>query len=95
MQKLDLDALSESDAAYTILYIGIPATSTLEDLSYELENEFHATEHIDLKRDLRARVPPGVEQTDDRPLFEKYQFFTPGMFFPCILVIGFGKIWLT
>jgi hypothetical protein len=39
---------------------------------------------MDLKRDLRPRAPGGgipqkTEQKDFRPLFETYQFLTPGM----------------
>lgn len=48
--------------------------------------EFDATAHIDLKRDFRVRADNSTNAPDTRPLFEKYQYFTPGIFMG--LVVG-------
>ena len=56
------------------------STSTSEDVQYEPSFENDAV-HMDLKRNL-ARAPkrgPGP-YSDQRPLFEKYTFFNPGLF---------------
>lgn len=47
---------------------------------------FDATAHIDLKRDFGIRADNSSKKHDTRPLFEKYQFFTPGIFMG--LVVG-------
>jgi hypothetical protein len=36
--------------------------------------------HMDLKRDIYARDGNATKRFDGRPLFEKYQFLTPGLF---------------
>jgi hypothetical protein len=43
------------------------------------EPAFEEPVHMELKRQLVARIPPQTKSNDTRPLFEKYQFFTPGM----------------
>ncbi|KAK0626850.1 BIG/ATPase V1 complex, subunit S1 [Immersiella caudata] len=44
--------------------------------------------HIDLKReDGSAAAAPKKNVTDNRPLFEKYQFFTPGIFSGLIALV--------
>ena len=54
-----------------------PLSYEMEDpLAYEVEKPYSYSSHLEMKRDLSARAsnPP----RDTRPLFEKYQFFTPG-----------------
>jgi len=68
---------------YTVVYTSTPVNATIsmenrEDFSYQAE--FMDPAHMDLKRDLDIRLPGKVVQTDERPLFEKYQFLTPGLF---------------
>jgi len=67
---------------YIAIYTSTPLNSTVrkdrEPTSYE--SEFQEAVHMDLRRDLESRVPPKTNQTDQRPLFEKYQFLTPGLF---------------
>jgi len=77
-----LNAIPES-ASYTVVYISTPLNTTVrkeeqERVSYE--SQFQDAVHMDLRRDLKARVPPKINNTDMRPLFEKYQFLTPGLF---------------
>lgn len=83
----DLAELSSSKAKYTIIFIGAPASQDEPEhdetrLAMELEHEFADMGHIDLRRDLGARESTGEDKDqghiDDRPLFEKYQYFTPG-----------------
>jgi hypothetical protein len=43
---------------------------------------------MDLKRSISARAPPARGDgplTDQRPLFEQYQFFNPGLFMGLIV----------
>ncbi|QSZ29805.1 hypothetical protein DSL72_004323 [Monilinia vaccinii-corymbosi] len=78
-----------SGPEYTIIYTTSPIGSVLEQdvTDYEIYNaEFEATAHIDLKRDFRIRADNSTKAADTRPLFEKYQYFTPGIFMG--LVVG-------
>jgi hypothetical protein len=65
--------------SYTVIYTTTPPSGTIEEQTYE--PQFQNPAHVDLKRDRRAEpsvIPwPGVDN-DTRPLFEKYQFLTPG-----------------
>jgi len=67
---------------YTVIYTTTPFGILQQDqpeLSvYQVE--FDATAHIDLKRDFRIRADNSTDKLDTRPLFEKYQYFTPGIF---------------
>lgn len=63
-----LDELTSSDS-YTIMFVGTPGEQTYEP-------EFDDRLRMDLKRDLSSSG--NESQRDTRPLFEKYQFFTPG-----------------
>ena len=92
------------DARYTVVYSSTPLNGTIAEEAplYEPEFESQLDAHIDLKRSIEARVPPKTVEMDQRPLFEKYQFLTPGLFiFPsqwysvasgCIVSVG---DWLT
>ncbi|KAE9363021.1 BIG1-domain-containing protein [Stipitochalara longipes BDJ] len=75
--------------SYTLIYLSTsppssnpasPSTSTSidKDITYEPSFENDAV-HMDLKRNL---APPRGKGpfSDQRPLFEKYQFLTPGLF---------------
>jgi hypothetical protein len=65
---------SRKDGDYTVLFFSDP-----NEMRYEAD--FDQPLHVELKRDsnpiLIARAP---NVTDPRPLFEKYQFFTPGTY---------------
>lgn len=93
---MDGDTNSETDSAlypllnelpkgykYTLIYITTPsltpvsAPSRTDLLRYE--SDFNEPLHMDLKRNLIARQSSSPSP-DQRPLFEKYQFFNPGLF---------------
>lgn len=56
------------------------ATELLSAPEYEPEFAVGGVLKMDLKRDLRVRADNGT-RPDLRPLFEQYQFLTPGMYF--------------
>lgn len=76
-------------SSYTVIYTTTPIGSVLQQDQSEppvYNAEFDATAHIDLKRDFDIRANKSKNATDTRPLFEKYQYFTPGIFMG--LVVG-------
>ena len=78
-----LDLLSSNK--FTVIYTTTPpnaarqATSA-EAESYELDAQFHAPVHMELKRDYsnHKRASDGNITLPDGPLFERYQYLTPG-----------------
>jgi hypothetical protein len=64
-----------STQSYTLIYTTTPPHG---EMLYEAA--FEEPVHMDLKRQLMGRVPMETKVNDTRPLFEKYQFFTPGLF---------------
>jgi hypothetical protein len=64
---------------YTVFYIGTPINATVSREVMSYQADFMDTIHMDLKRNLKLRVPSRMNQTDMRPLFETYQFLTPGI----------------
>jgi hypothetical protein len=74
-----------SGPEYTVIYTTTPVGAVIDSEDVEsvepvvYDAEFDATEHLDLKRDFRVRADNSTNSTDTRPLFEKYQFFTPGL----------------
>ncbi len=77
---------------YTVIYITTPPTESQADSQlkdeqhqYEMETSFDAVQ-MELKRDTTAHYKRANSTTDDRGLFEKYQYFTPGLF------MGFAAI---
>ena len=88
MQPSDLwlSTLLESlpGSNYTVIYTTSPSASTNDVLqeesgSYQMDNSMSPLGHLDLKRDLSARqqAPKNVTLVDG-PLFERYQYLTPG-----------------
>jgi hypothetical protein len=69
------------DMKYTVIYSTTPANVVVSD-EVAYEPTFDIGVHMDLKRALLTRAEPGPRSNDTRPLFEKYQFLTPGPF-PC------------
>ncbi|KAH9910027.1 BIG1-domain-containing protein [Xylariomycetidae sp. FL2044] len=72
----------DAEGSYTLIYTGV---SSRTDDSETYEPEFQDSVHTELKRQLR----PSKRQSDKdtRPLFEKYQYFTPGIFMGLIALI--------
>jgi len=75
-----------SGSEYTVIYTTTPVGAVIDSEDVEpvepvvYDAQFDATEHLDLKRDFRVRADNSTNSRDTRPLFEKYQFFTPGIF---------------
>ncbi|KAG9229444.1 BIG/ATPase V1 complex, subunit S1 [Amylocarpus encephaloides] len=64
---------------YTIIFGTTPSTVVAEDVLV-YEPKFEELAHMDLRRSLGPRENKYKTSKDTRPLFEKYQFFTPGLF---------------
>ncbi|KAG5655777.1 hypothetical protein KAF25_008896 [Fusarium avenaceum] len=83
--------------SYTVLFVGTPssqaktASSSKKVSSSEktiYESEFVEPMHMDIKRDVSDASSQARNTTrDTRSLFEKYQFFTPGIFMALITAI--------
>ncbi|KAF5244965.1 hypothetical protein FAUST_2074 [Fusarium austroamericanum] len=82
--------------SYTVMFVGTPSTkakaaSTSKKVSGSektiYESEFIEPLHMDLKRDVSEGSKAGNTTRDTRGLFEKYQFFTPGIFMAIITAI--------
>lgn len=79
-----LNSLLSTIDSYTVLY------ATLDNLSppqaqhpeqYVMDEPYPSNMHIDLKRDLNSHVVRASNASNpqaDLPLFEKYQFLSPG-----------------
>lgn len=70
---------------YTVIYTTTPPSSkhhsVVEEFQvYEMDSTFAAPLHMDLKRDFSVRPSnsSGNDTLVDGPLFERYQFLTPG-----------------
>ncbi|KAI4599934.1 hypothetical protein KJ359_001670 [Pestalotiopsis sp. 9143b] len=75
--------LQQYDAAgdFTVIYTAGSRTDRVEAASQKnYEAEFKDTTHQELKRQVDSVKRKEKKERDTRPLFEKYQFFTPGIF---------------
>jgi hypothetical protein len=77
---------------YTVVYVTTPPTEAtvkaqlVEEMPpYEMENAYRDSMHMELKRDVSAHVK-SANSTTSAGLFERYQYFTPGLF------MGFAAI---
>jgi hypothetical protein len=80
-----IDELIAQSEDYTVIYITTPideciAKAQLEDEHppYEMENAFGEYEQFELRRDLSSHVQRS--NATEGGLFERYQYFTPGIF---------------
>lgn len=71
---------------YTVIYITSPQTESQakaqladEQYSYEMESSFDQSVQMELKRDLSSHIKR-ANSTAEGGLFERYQYFTPGLF---------------
>ncbi|KAF4630012.1 hypothetical protein G7Y89_g8127 [Cudoniella acicularis] len=78
--------LRENNHKYTVIFTTSPHIPTHQEVSV-YEASFQEPLHMDLKRNLLVRANNDSTAMDLRPLFEKYQFFTPGLFMG--LVVSF------
>ncbi len=72
---------------YTVIYTTTPVSANQHPLVsesrvYEMDETFPSSVHMDLKRDfsIHELASSGNTTLSSGPLFEKYQFFTPGEF---------------
>ena len=80
-----IDLLSSNK--YTVIYTtspstAIPLTDSTEPESYEMDSTFQAPVHMELKRDhsYHKRASNQTIILPDGPLFERYQYLSPGLF---------------
>lgn len=72
------------DQSYIIFYTSTPPSAKAHPAPehelhlYEMDESFPSALHIDLKRDVEAHQSNSTVNST-LPLFEKYQYFTPGM----------------
>ena len=78
---------------YTVIYITSPQTESQakaqladEQYTYEMENSFGESVQMELKRDLSSHIKRANASSTEGGLFERYQYFTPGLF------MGFAAI---
>jgi len=72
---------------YTVVYTTSPVvatqnTQTAEPGSYEMDSMFQAPVHMELKRDLSHHKRESSQNITlpNGPLFERYQYLSPGLF---------------
>lgn len=79
-----VEAVLTASQPSTLIYLTTPPAqeSTFDEQQqglYEMDDPFPSGLHTDLKRDLRARQNDGNKNMQDGlPLFEKWQFLSPG-----------------
>ncbi|KAI9697592.1 MAG: hypothetical protein M1836_004542 [Candelina mexicana] len=78
---------------YTVIYTTTPPLADVKPAlhhvaSYEMEESFPSGFHTDLKRDFSIHKRTDGDNTTlvDGPLFERYQFFTPGLFMGLVVL---------
>jgi len=76
---VDIVLTAQQDAV--LMYLTTPALQA-EDAgdhkSYEMDDPYPSSMHTDLKRDLSPREGGDANMQKGLPLFETYQFLTPG-----------------
>ncbi|KAG9759004.1 BIG1-domain-containing protein, partial [Aureobasidium melanogenum] len=82
-----LNSLLATLDSYTVLYATLPnlfpAFKPQHPEQYEMDEPYPSNMHTDLKRDLNAHIVRASNASSpqaDLPLFEKYQFLSPGIF---------------
>jgi hypothetical protein len=65
--------------SYTFILLSTPDSKSVEAIENPIyEAVFTDAVHMDLKRSLYGRKTNSTVKSDQRPLFEKYQFLSPG-----------------
>lgn len=79
---------------YTVIYTTTPTSTdhdsrATEPENYHIDTTFQSPIHMELKRDFAShkRAPNSTAPVSSPPLFEKYQFFGPGIFMGLIVTI--------
>ncbi|KAL5317955.1 hypothetical protein ACEPPN_015059 [Leptodophora sp. 'Broadleaf-Isolate-01'] len=85
-----LHALS-TGPKYTVIFLSTPASNIAPESTAEkaiiYEPKFMEPLHMDLKRDIYARERNESGTVDQRPLFEKYNFLSPGLFMGLLVTL--------
>ncbi|KAK8067202.1 hypothetical protein PG997_013949 [Apiospora hydei] len=77
----------EAEGSFTVVYAGVPQAAEEKEEHNSYEAQFVDAARVELKRDMGNGVYRRANETDKRSLFEKYQFFTPGIFMGLIAVV--------
>ncbi|ORY72013.1 BIG/ATPase V1 complex, subunit S1 [Pseudomassariella vexata] len=79
----------DMEDSYTVIYTSGPRSEALAGEPKIYEAGFQDTVHMELKRHLQqvARNASPINSTTNLPLFEKYQFFTPGIFMGLVAIV--------
>lgn len=80
---------------YTVIYVTSPPTEAQakaqleaeQQHQYEMENAFGDNMQMELKRDTTAHYKRANSTSNEGGLFERYQYFTPGLFMGFAAVI--------
>lgn len=80
---------------YTVIYITTPPTEAqakaqleaAQQHQYEMESSFGDNMQMELKRDTSAHYKRANSTSNEGGLFERYQYFTPGLFMGFAAVI--------
>lgn len=87
----DIITTSVGSQDYTVIYMTSPPSREQEPASekaqqtYQMETPFDEAVHMELKRDVGAHAKRAEEKKGG--LFERYQFFTPGIFMGFVAVV--------
>ncbi|KAI1490327.1 BIG/ATPase V1 complex, subunit S1 [Biscogniauxia mediterranea] len=73
----------DAEGSYTVLYMGGPRT----EIPGTYTADFEDSVHTELKRQLQGVVRRAGESNSKLGLFDKYQFFTPGIFMALVVFI--------
>ncbi|KAI0600507.1 BIG/ATPase V1 complex, subunit S1 [Biscogniauxia sp. FL1348] len=73
----------DAEGSYTVVYAGGPRTETPGTYTADFEDSVHT----ELKRQLQGVVRRADKSNTKLGLFDKYQFFTPGIFMGLIVLI--------
>ncbi|RYP24510.1 hypothetical protein DL765_000530 [Monosporascus sp. GIB2] len=73
----------QAEGSYTVIYAAGPRTEAPKTYTAE----FQDSAHVELKRQLQHLGKRALNDTSNLPLFEKYQFFTPGIFMALFILV--------
>ncbi|KAL8870595.1 MAG: hypothetical protein Q9174_003400 [Haloplaca sp. 1 TL-2023] len=85
---------------YTVIYTTTPSTTPpsaamhhdhLDQQIYEMDTSFSSQHHMEIKRDVDGHTVMGKRAENislpDAPLFERYQYFSPGIFMGLLIML--------
>ncbi|KAL8968609.1 MAG: hypothetical protein Q9183_002380 [Haloplaca sp. 2 TL-2023] len=85
---------------YTVIYTTTPSSTPpnaathhdhLDQQIYEMDTSFSSQHHMEIKRDVNGHTVMGKREENvslpDAPLFERYQYFSPGIFMGLLIML--------